>query len=232
MVRLLGFIAILAPAVIALSINEGLDVDMNETDSLTRKRCPPDEFLLQDGFNFQWFTAQGWWIQQMVPVNYHKAEYNHCVSAIYQPLDEATSRGYHIKDKHYASDAEHNRMPDSNFAMCMQHNTDDETVGKFKVGPCNLSPSLYGSPYFVVAHDQQANDQGWILVTGGMPKLQGTDGLCTTGTGIQDSGIWIMSRTPQHDIKLLNKIHEIARSKGLDPSAMIDVDNSGCTQHW
>lgn len=60
-----------------------------------------------------------------------------------------------------------------------------------------------------------------------MPSGNG-DGLCRTGTGINDSGLWIFSRSPERDESLIATVRQIAVDAGFDVSVLNDVDHTSC----
>jgi len=99
----------------------------------------------------------------------------------------------------------------------------NETAGKLEVSPCFL-PSFLAGPYWVEAFDEEA---GWALVTGGPPKNEGANG-CKSGTGTNNSGLWIFTRKQERDEALVQKIKGIAAAKGFDISVLKDTDQTNC----
>jgi lipocalin len=92
------------------------------------------------------------------------------------------------------------------------------------VGPCWLWSAFYG-PYWIVAYDER---EGYVIVSGGQPTIPTKDGLCSTGNGVNNSGLWIMTRAQQRDDQLLSKVRGIARAKGFDVDVLQDVVQQGC----
>ena len=80
----------------------------------------------------------------------------------------------------------------------------------------------------MVAYDES---QGYALVSGGQPENAGENG-CTTGTGTNNSGLWIFTRSQQRDETLINNVRNIATAAGFDVSVLNDVDqsSSNCDQ--
>jgi hypothetical protein len=77
-----------------------------------------------------------------------------------------------------------------------------------------------------VAYDQAA---GWALVSGGPPTIDGDNGKCKTGTGINGSGLWIFTRQQLRDDAVVNKVRFLADSLGFDLSVLQDVDQTTCS---
>ena len=96
---------------------------------------------------------------------------------------------------------------------------------KLKVAPCFL-PKIFSGDYWVVAYDE---GEGYALVSGGQPTKQGQNGLCTTGTGTNGSGLWIFTRKQERDEALVTKVRSIATDKGFDISVLNDVDQTNCS---
>ena len=65
------------------------------------------------------------------------------------------------------------------------------------------------------------------MVSGGQPDNVGENG-CTTGTGTNNSGLWIFTRAQQRDEALIDSVRNIATAAGFDVSVLNDVDQSNC----
>ena len=55
------------------------------------------------------------------------------------------------------------------------------------------------------------------------------NGLCATGTGVNNSGLWLLFRSNVRNEALINKVKQIARDKGFDTDVLQDVVHDGCT---
>jgi lipocalin len=98
---------------------------------------------------------------------------------------------------------------------------------KLAVAPCFL-PKAFSGPYWIVAYDEV---RGYALISGGQPDLQSYDSQqqfmgCTTGKGVNNSGLWIFSRSSDRDEELISDVRDIAFSMGFDVSVLNDVDQS------
>ena len=82
--------------------------------------------------------------------------------------------------------------------------------GRLAVGPCFLMGFMYG-PYFIVAYNEA---EGWALISGGSPTQPTKNGLCKTGTGFNNAGLWIFSRSNVRDEALIAKVRGVAVEKG------------------
>jgi hypothetical protein len=92
------------------------------------------------------------------------------------------------------------------------------------VAPCFL-PIALGGPYWVVHYDAK---KGLGLISGGQPTKEGTNG-CRTGTGENDSGLWIALRTQARDESLITEGRSILSKLGYDITVLKDIMHQGCT---
>merc|ERR1712100_699902 len=107
----------------------------------------------------------------------------------------------------------------------LQARTVNEERGQFLVAPWFIPPSLAG-PYWIIAYDEA---EGYALVSGGPPTLEGKDGKCKLGSGTNNSGLWIFTREQKRNEELIAKVRGIAESKGFDLSVLNDIDHTKCT---
>lgn len=188
-------------------------------------QCPPREFdtqgALEGGFDLKWYTSAKWYAQQQMVISYLPVDYFRCVTAQYTLLDKPTLLGYNIKVMNHAENRDGKALGPIT-TICGK--VVNETAGKTEVAPCFLPTALAGK-YWVEAFDKEA---GWALVSGGPPTKEGKNG-CQTGTGENNSGLWIFTRTQQRDEALVAKIRGIATSKGFDVSVLKDVDQTKCS---
>merc|ERR1711865_327367 len=98
-------------------------------------------------------------------------------------------------------------------------------LGKLEVAPCFLPAALSG-PYWVMHFDAI---EGWALIVGGQPTIPTTGGLCKTGNGINNAGLWIFGRKQARNETQITIARNIATAKGLDVSVLNDIDQTNCT---
>ena len=168
--------------------------------------------------------ASTWYVQQQAVTQYLPESRNYCTKAEYEILDKATSPwGYTIKVKNSDADSS-GKSRDSPMDLCA-FTPDANVKSKLKVAPCFL-PKIFSGDYWVVAYDES---EGYALVSGGQPTKQGQNGLCTTGTGTNGSGLWIFTRKQERDETLVNKVRAIATEAGFDVFVLNDVDQTNCS---
>jgi len=186
--------------------------------------CPPPGFDTQaaaDGsFDLEWYTSAKWYVQEQMIISYLPGDYLHCVTAEYQLLEKPTLLGYDIKVMNHAENKDGKPLGPLTTICAKVVNA---TAGKTKVSPCFL-PSFLAGPYWVVAFDKA---EGWSLVSGGPPTEAGADG-CKTGTGTNDSGLWIFTRKQERDEAPVQKIKGVAKDKGFDISVLKSTDQTHC----
>jgi lipocalin len=187
-------------------------------------QCPPTGFntqgALEGGFDLKWYASAKWYTQAQMVISYLPEDYFRCVTAEYTLLDKSTLLGYNVKVSNHAENKDGKALGPLT-ELCAK--VVNETAGKLDVSPCFLPTPLAG-PYWIEAFDQEA---GWALVSGGPPTKEGSTG-CKTGTGTNNSGLWIFTRNPKRDEALMHKIKGIAEAKGFDVSVLKDTDQTNC----
>eukprot|EP00747_Dinoflagellata_sp_TGD_P183126 gnl/TRDRNA2_/TRDRNA2_37824_c0_seq1.p1 gnl/TRDRNA2_/TRDRNA2_37824_c0~~gnl/TRDRNA2_/TRDRNA2_37824_c0_seq1.p1 ORF type:complete len:220 (-),score=40.33 gnl/TRDRNA2_/TRDRNA2_37824_c0_seq1:60-719(-) len=186
--------------------------------------CKPVQ--LQKDFDVKSYVAGEWFIQQQAVTKYLPKTENFCVSAEYSLLSKPSFWGYTIGVHNIAHEA-NGVVHDSGSTLCA-YGTDPETPAKLAVAPCFL-PKVAAGPYWVIAYDET---EGYALVSGGQPTVSTPEG-CRTGTGVNDSGLWIFTRKQERDEALVQKVRSIAAAEGFDLSVLNDVDQTpgSCRKH-
>jgi lipocalin len=171
-----------------------------------------------ENFDIDAYASAPWYVQQQAVNSYSPIEQNYCVKAQYTILDKPTRRGYTVRVKNQAQ-YENDFQVEGNLCAFQT-----DTPSKLKVAPCWLGEWASG-PYWVVAYNEL---EGYALISGGQPTKLGSDGLCTTGKGINNSGLWIFTRSQERDEALVEKVRSIAVDAGFDLSVLNDVDQTDC----
>jgi len=197
--------------------------------ALESDECPNVD--VQPNFNLtEYVTGGKWYIQQQMAVTYLPKTQNYCVTANYSFIDE---KKVHVSN--YANENEVNGKvydSDKNLGIlggiCADLD-DPSQPAKLSVGPCNLPSWIPGArgPYWIVAAGPSAAKYEYALVSGGQPTHKSASG-CRTGTGINDSGLWIFTRKAKRDNAIVSKLRAVAQQKGFDLSVLNDVQQVGC----
>jgi len=167
-----------------------------------------------------------WYIQQQMEVSYLPASRNYCVSADYSTHEKnlfGWDLAVHNRDQDVNGVVHDSTKDTKGFGLCAK--VVDSSDGKLEVAPCFLPPLLSGA-YWIVRHDVQ---QGWALVVGGQPSIPTHDGLCKTGDGINNSGLWILTRQPNPDTAVIRTARALAEENGIDPGVLNQVNQTNCT---
>jgi len=186
--------------------------------------CQPVE--TQSDFDIDAYIAKRWYIQQQMPTKYLPKDQNYCVYAEYTKMDKKNFWGYSIQVHNYAQEADGTKH-DSKKIICATVDSAYDTDAKLQVGLCALPriKSVTTGPYWIVAYDEE---KGYALVSGGQPNIETGDGKCKTGSGVNNSGLWIFTRQQARDDALVNEVRALAESKGFDLSVLNDVDQTNC----
>jgi len=191
--------------------------------SVSAVTCPPPGFntegAINGGFDVNWYANGTWFVQQQMPISYLPVGFTYCVSATYT-LKTTKPWNYDVAVLNAAENSS-GQTPKGPKGICGK--VVNATEGKLEVAPCFLPPILSG-PYWVV--DFSVED-GWALVSGGPPKIE-SNGACKTGTGTNDSGLWIFTRMQRRNQVVVDNIRTLAQKKGFDVSVLADVNQTGC----
>mmetsp|Transcript_36139 Transcript_36139/g.55499 ORF Transcript_36139/g.55499 Transcript_36139/m.55499 type:complete len:222 (-) Transcript_36139:152-817(-) len=191
-----------------------------EAVGLLDEPCPVVE--TQPDFDLEQFVSKRWFIHQQAPTEYVPVERNFCVHADYTILDQKTFPWqYTVEVMNYAEDSD---GKDYGGKLCA-YAPDENEPAKLQVAPC-LFPKSFSGAYWVLDYSEE---EGYALVTGGQPSFP-TDHGCTTGDGVNDSGMWVFLRSQERDDDLVTKVLSIAQNKGIDTSVMNTVDHSKCAE--
>lgn len=182
--------------------------------------CPPQSLTVQEPFNLEDYIRTEWWVQEQMPTQYLPVEQNYCVRARYSLKSEGFNLwDYDIQVENFSQKQDGTEV-NSGDTLC----ADQVDGAKLRVAPCFL-PKWFAGPYWVLEFD---NTEGWALISGGEPDVEGEDGYCKTGTGTNDSGLWIFTREQQPDQALVDRLREKLEEMRFDTSVLNKVDNSNC----
>jgi lipocalin len=152
---------------------------------------------------------------------YLPKEQNWCVYAEYERMDKKSFWGYEVQVHNYAQE-EDGTPHDSGDKICAA-SADDSDAAKLEVSLC-LLPKLTAGPYWVLEYNEA---EGYALVSGGQPTIDTGDG-CKSGSGTNNSGLWVFTRGQERDDALVEKVRGLAKDQGFDLSVLRDVDQSAC----
>lgn len=172
-----------------------------------------------ENFDIDQYASAPWYSHQQAVNSYSPIDQNYCTTAQYTILDDATFWGYTVGVENTAA---YETGAEVGGNLCA-YQTDD-AASKLAVAPCFL-PKFFAGPYWVVAYDEE---EGYALISGGQPTVPTENGLCKTGTGINDSGLWIFSRSQERNETLIDAVRSIAVDAGFDVSVLNDVDHTDC----
>ena len=165
------------------------------------------------------YVSDRWYIHQQAVTEYSPLEWNYCTYAEYSLKRKQSFWGYTVDVTNYAEDKDGTEFGGP---LCAAQNRRES--GKLSVAPCAV-PRWFAGPYWIVAYNQ---DEGYALVSGGQPTNRGPNG-CSTGDGVNNSGLWIFSRSPNRNETLIDQVRGIALEQGFDLSVLNNVTHENCT---
>lgn len=139
-----------------------------------------EEVSTVDNFDIEEYASKPWYSHQQAENVYSPIEQNFCVTAEYTIKTDPTFWGYTVSVNNQAQNQNGEKFGGE---LCAYQT--DESLSKLAVAPCFV-PKMWAGPYWVVAYDEK---EGYALVSGGQPTQPGENG-CTTGTGINNSGMY------------------------------------------
>jgi lipocalin len=175
----------------------------------------------EPAFTLTAYISKPWYVQQQMETKYLPVENNICVEAHYSLKQPHAFWGQTIQVRNYARTPQ-GVQKDTEKLLCASSR--DPDPAKLEVGPCFLPriPGVTTGPYWVLAYNEEA---GYALVSGGQPWKKNSNG-CRTGTGINHSGLWILTRQRARNEQLVQQVRAIAQQKGFDLTVLNDVDQT------
>jgi len=177
------------------------------------------------------YTLHPWYVQQQQVVRYQPLDAFYCVRAEYT-LNDA---GDEVEVFNTARNGGVDGDPTNAQGMKRRALVEDKDVSNSKllVGPTFLPRFTYG-PYWIVAVSPDTPDPelgyDWAIVSGGAPTrlTDQENGLCSTGSGMNDSGLWLFTREPIASAEVVELMRTTARELGFDTSVLKPVTQEGC----
>lgn len=183
------------------------------------------------------FVRATWYVQKQQVNGYQDADSLYCVAATYG-LDKASLEGNKvpfykgtvISVNNYANRGGVNQnVQAGEDAPILCARVGDEP-GKLSVAPCFL-PNIAAGPYWIAGIGRaQDGKYQWAVIIGGQPKEFAPDGKCTTKvSGINNSGLWLFSRTPVASAQEIADMEQVLEDQGISKALLRDVVQTGCT---
>ena len=193
--------------------------------------CPNLELQTNPPLNLTEYIRSTWYIQQQQINGYQNMSDLYCVTATYN-IDNYSHvpffKGRTISVYNYANMNKVNGLSMGNNSHLCARQPNSSEPEKLLVAPCFL-PNLFAGPYWIVLAGPNSSNYEWAVVSGGQPTVRITNNTCTTKeTGINNSGLWILSRTNKLDSENLLYIRKLMEKRGLDTSKLYNVSQIGC----
>ena len=200
--------------------------------SFPKNNCSRVSLQTDPPVNLTEYMRASWFIQQQQLTSYQRLRDLYCVTATYN-MDEYGKvpffQGQVISVYNYANRDQVNGVNQNNnrTVLCARIK---ETCHpeKLLVAPCFL-PNLFAGPYDIVAVGPQTYQYDWAIVIGGQPTEYVGNNTCTTSQDrINNSGLWLLSRTPELDNTTLEKMYDILEKKNISTTQLNKVEQKGC----
>jgi len=187
-------------------------------------------------FNISEYVRASWYVQQQQVTSYQSEDQLECVVATYDMKESdffsqppffhgqfLAVYNYYAGGRPTLDDGE----PVNRLCGSVLH---PDKPSELVVAPCFLTPSIFGSPYWVVGlgKSDDGNEYEWALVSGGNPIVKYDDG-CTTRSGYFNSGLWILSRERILSESQLQDARAMLEDMGYTLSQLKPVNQTGCS---
>lgn len=194
---------------------------------MTFAHCPPQPYTFNttslSTFSLQNYTASPWYVLWQQDTRYLPPSRAFCVTADYT----LSSDGKTVSVFNQAWDTSTHRWANSTLKG---HVVSTDKPYRLTIGPVWLSwfYFIFYGDYWIIDFDPGYQ---WAVVSGGAPTVEKplSPGKvrCRTGVGINQSGLWIFSKQPQHDT-LRDRLLGSLESKGWDISEGRSVSHDDC----
>jgi len=181
----------------------------------------------QEDFVFNDFISKPWYAHMQAPTRFNPPENNYCVTAQYEVRDRPSIPwGYTVDVANKGRVGSTDGEPTGAELCAWEKNSSDPA--KLGVAPCEIPRRLSGD-FWVIRYNE---DEGYAIISGGQPTVpSGNTGLCKTGKGVDQTGLWYFSRSPTRNETLISYLDDIAQNEeGFDTSVLLPVDHVGCPE--
>jgi lipocalin len=202
-----------------------------QTDTISTPKCPIITLQTNPPVNITEYVRKSWYVQQQQVNGYQQPDDLYCVAATYD-IDNKTTvpffRGKVISVYNYANYKKVNGLPMGvNQKLCARE-TNISQPEKLLVSPCFL-PNIFGGPYWILAVGPKSDNYEWAIVIGGQPRVRTSNTTCTTSeTNINNSGLWLFSRSPKLEENKLNFLRNKLVNHNISLSKLLNVSQKGC----
>jgi len=106
--------------------------------------------------------------------------------------------------------------------------------GEMQIAPCYLPPFMVDGPYLVLGVGANSNEDAanglydWAVVIGGQPDLVGEQGCTVDEFGLNNKGLWLLTRSKRMSPNAHDDMHIALARQGVATSRLRKVDQEGC----
>mmetsp|Transcript_4279 Transcript_4279/g.4956 ORF Transcript_4279/g.4956 Transcript_4279/m.4956 type:complete len:241 (-) Transcript_4279:92-814(-) len=177
---------------------------------------------VQQDFDYDTYASKPWYVQSQMVTDIAPPSDFFCVRGRFRLLDEPLN-GYPI------GVLVENRVDNVTGVRIINDLcsfSDPSDPAKLVLSICNVPREVAGD-YWIVRYNEE---EGYMIIAGGQPTIPSGrgDGLCKTGTGFTQSGLYIFTREQKRDEELVKKVMKVAEEAGYDSSVLKFVDQEGC----
>ena len=199
----------------------------NPMKAIRTKSCPKITPLLK--LDLDRYLNGSWYVQMQQVNDYQPKNKLYCVQADYlkrqdELIDIVNSASLNAVNGSFTRSK----------GICAKQ-VNDKIEGLLAIGSCrifNLGLDYFAGPYWIIDYRPRSDNEReleWAIVLGGVPTLKDLDGTCTTPLkGINEAGLWLLTRNRQPRPKLLKEMISSLKEKGITTKYLLPVKQKGC----
>lgn len=180
--------------------------------------------------NLTEYIRKTWYVHEQQINGYQPLNSLNCVSATYN-IDNHSKvpffKGKVLSVYNYANLNKVNGINENNSSVLCARIVNSSEPEKLIVAPCFI-PNFLGGPYWILSVGPQSNNYEWAIVIGGQPTVQYNNSCTTKETGINNSGLWLLTRHREYNKTTINNLYNILTEKHIFKNNLKKVNHTGC----
>ena len=181
-----------------------------------------------ENFNLSEYVKHKWFIQKQQETLYLPKEYNYCVTARYELTNQTVPffDGNVLSVVNFAKKNNITGEPvnKNNTTLCARQT---KVKSKLLVAPCFL-PNIFAGDYWIIDAGPKSNDYQWAIISGGNPTQQYKNGCTTKTNTINNSGLWLFTKTQNASQQIIDYMLNKLKSVGFTTDLLNNVVQKGC----
>lgn len=180
--------------------------------------------------NITEYIRKTWYVQKQQINGYQNENDLNCVLATYN-IDNHSKvpffQGKVLSVYNYANQDKVNGFIENNSTILCARIKNNSEPEKILVAPCFL-PNIFGGPYWILYVGPNSSNYDISIVIGGQPTVKYNNTCTTKEYGINNSGLWILSRDRKLKQDKIDYLLDILKKKNITIDRLKDVNHTSC----